>query len=91
MVKERKVDVNSSIHSLWNQGLTTLHIAYALNEPAIVDCLIKHGADQNAIDINGRKPIECDDITSNFLKNEANRWAAGRNIYGNLEVMIFKT
>ena len=53
LVEEHKVDVNC-IHG--SSGGTPLHMAYGMDEENIAQYLIEHGADQEAIDSNGRKP-----------------------------------
>ena len=56
LVEDCKVDVNFISNSL-NSG-TPLHMAYGIGEleENMAQYLIEHGADQNAIDGNGRKP-----------------------------------
>ena len=60
LIEVCKLDVNAPIQTYLLDKLrfTPLHFAYATNEPAIVDYLIQHGADVNAIDVHGKKPIE---------------------------------
>ena len=58
LIEQHKVDINSPINTLGEMHFTTLHFAYATNEPTIVDYLIQHGANVNATDVHGRKPIE---------------------------------
>ena len=70
LIEECKVDVNAPINTTKADELrfTTLHIAYAINEPAIANYLIKHGANVNAIDIYGRKPMEYEGSHTNILE-----------------------
>ena len=56
LVEECKVAV-SCVSSLANDG-TPLCIAYGMSEESIVQYLTEHGANQNALDSNGRKPID---------------------------------
>ena len=37
---------------------TPLHMAYGIGEESIAQYLIEHGADQDALDEDGRKPID---------------------------------
>ena len=53
LVEECKVDVNCFLGS---SGGTALHIAYGMDEEKIAQYLIEHGADQEVVDRNGRKP-----------------------------------
>ena len=53
LVEECKVDVNCI---LGPSGGTPLHFAYGMGEENIAKYLIEHGADQDAIDNDGRKP-----------------------------------
>ena len=53
LAEECKVDVNCILGS---SGGTALHIAYGMGKMSIAQCLIEHGADQEAIGDNGRKP-----------------------------------
>ena len=53
LVGECKVDVNCILGS---SGGTPLHIAYGMGEEEVAQYLIEHGADQEAIDNDGRKP-----------------------------------
>ena len=58
LVEECRVDVNSiSSTSVLRSG-TPLHMAYGINEMNIAQYLIEHGADQEAIDDDGKKPKE---------------------------------
>ena len=56
LVGDCKVDVNCANSSL--NGGTSLHMAYGIGEESIAQYLIEHGADQDALDSGGRKPIE---------------------------------
>ena len=56
LVEEFKVDVNHVSHDA-NNG-TPLHMAYGIGEENIAQYLIEHGADQGALDGDGRKPID---------------------------------
>ena len=54
-------DVNSIIRDPNNDTeiqFTLLHLAYCANEPALAEYLISKGADKNATDFRGLKPIE---------------------------------
>ena len=53
LVEECKVDVNCTYKSA--DG-TPLHMAYGMGEENIAQYLIEHGADQDAVDDDGRKP-----------------------------------
>ena len=58
LVEECRVDVNSiSSTSVLRSG-TPLHMAYGINEMNIAQYLIEHGADQEAIDDDGKKSKE---------------------------------
>ena len=56
LVEDCKVDVNCVSSS--TKGGTPLHMAYGIGEESIAQYLIKHGADQDAMDDTGRKPRE---------------------------------
>ena len=56
LVEDCKVDVNCVCHKMLSG--TPLHMAYAIGEESIAQYLIEHGADQDAIDSDGRKPID---------------------------------
>ena len=56
LVEDCRVDVNCA-NSLLRSG-TPLHIAYGIGEENIAKYLIEHGADQDALDSNGRKPMD---------------------------------
>ena len=56
LVEEHKVDVNH-VSPDANNG-TPLHMAYGIGEENIAQYLIEHGADQGAVDGDGRKPID---------------------------------
>ena len=57
LVEERRVNVNCVSHRA-AYSATPLHMAYGIGEERIARYLIEHGADQNALDIDGRKPID---------------------------------
>ena len=52
LVEECKVNVNCVSHKVANA--TPLHMAYGIGEERIAQYLIEHGADQNALDTDGR-------------------------------------
>ena len=56
LVEDREVDVNC-VSVVANDG-TSLHMAYGIGEENIAQYLIEHGADQDALDNDGRKPID---------------------------------
>ena len=56
LVEDCKVDVNVAISLL--RGGTPLHMAYGIGEENIAQYLIEHGADQDTLDSDGRKPID---------------------------------
>ena len=56
LVEECKVDVNCVCHGVINGS--PLHMAYSISEESIAQYLIEHGADQDAFDSDGRKPID---------------------------------
>ena len=70
LIEKCKVDINAPIHTyLFDQlRFTPLHFAYATNEPAIADYLIQHGANVNAIDVHGKKPIEYEGGTPGMIE-----------------------
>ena len=56
LVEDYKVDVNCVSHIAGNS--TALHMAYGIVEESIARNLIEHGADQDALDRDGRKPMD---------------------------------
>ena len=87
LVEQCKVDINASIHTYLFDDLrfTPLHFAYATNEPAIAEYLIQHGANVNAIDANGKKPIEHEGNTPGMIElseTEANYRRIHKNMLG---------
>ena len=56
LVEDCRVDVNCA-NSLINGG-TSLHMAYGIGEESIAQYLIEHGANQDALDSGGRKPLD---------------------------------
>ena len=56
LVGDCKVDVNCVNPTAANG--TPLHMAYGIGEESIVQYLIEHGADQDASNSDGRKPID---------------------------------
>ena len=56
LVEECKVDINSVCHNIVDG--TPLHMAYDIGEESTAQYLIEHGADQDALDKDGRKPID---------------------------------
>ena len=56
LVGDCKVNVNCVSHSVANG--TPLHMAYGIGEESIAQCLIEHGANQDALDRDGRKLID---------------------------------
>ena len=56
LVVDNEVDVNCVGHGVTNG--TPLHMAYGIGEESIAQCLIEHGANQDALDRDGRKPID---------------------------------
>ena len=55
LVEDCKIDINY-ISNPTSGGGTPLHMAYGIGERNIAQYLIEHGADQEAIDDDGRKP-----------------------------------
>ena len=87
LVEECKVDINAPIHTYLFDDLrfTPLHFAYATNEPVIADYLIQHGANVNAIDIHGKKPIEYEGGTPGMIElseTDANYRRIHKNMHG---------
>ena len=56
LVEECTVDINCVCDSIING--TPLHMAYGIGEESIAQYLIENGANQDALDTNGRKPID---------------------------------
>ena len=56
LVEDCKVDVNCVSHSV--AKATPLHMAYGIGEESIAQYLIEHGANQDALDSDGSKPID---------------------------------
>ena len=56
LVADCKVDVNCVDPTAANG--TPLHMAYGIGEESIAQYLTEHGVDQDALDSEGRKPIE---------------------------------
>ena len=56
LVEECQVDVSYTATIL---GGTALLITYGMGEKSIAQFLIEHGADQEVVDNNGRKPRDC--------------------------------
>ena len=56
LVEECKVDVNCKSSTSVLRSGTPLHMAHGINEINIAQYLIEHGADQEAMDDDGRKP-----------------------------------
>ena len=63
LVEECKVDVNCILNP--SDG-TPLHMAYGIGKANIAKYLIKHGANQEAIDDNGMKPKDYEFFENNF-------------------------
>ena len=80
LVEECKVDVN---HTAKRVGGTPLHIAYGIGEESIAKYLIKHGADQEAIDDHGRKPRDCEFYESNIYYTISKCYLKQREIIKN--------
>ena len=57
-VEECKVDIDTVSSAPDSFYWTPLHVAYTVDDPRIVTYLIQQGANVNAVDIHGRKPIE---------------------------------
>ena len=64
LVEECKVDVNCIAKP---KGGTALHMAYGIGEMSIAQYLIEHGADQEVIDEDGRKPKDYQLYENNFF------------------------
>ena len=90
LVEDKKVDINASINFLMSSKCTTLHIAYAINESDIADYLIKHGANKDAIDIHGKKPIDYDGGNT-ILEGKSEFYANQRKIHRNRSSTDYKT
>ena len=56
LVEECKVDKNCVCYNIVNG--TPLHMAYGIGEESIAQYLIEHGANEDALDNNGKKPID---------------------------------
>ena len=56
LVEEYQVDINSVSVNL-NRS-TCLHVAYSMEQENIIKYLIEHGADQDVLDEDGRKPSD---------------------------------
>jgi len=56
LVENCKVNVNQAVFIGQFNGATALHMAYGLNEIEMANYLIKHGANENLIDYNGKRP-----------------------------------
>ena len=56
LVENCKVNVNQAVFVGQYNGATALHMAYGLNEIEIANYLIQHGANENLIDYNGKRP-----------------------------------
>ena len=59
------IDVNATDG---NYSFTPLHLAYIYGHTQIAEYLIKHGADANAVDINGHTPHEHSDAHPEHIK-----------------------
>ena len=87
LIEMCKLDVNAPIQTYLFDELrfTPLHFAYATNEPTIVDYLIQHGANKNAVDVHRKKPIEYEGGTPGMIELsqvDANYRKIHRNVYG---------
>ena len=74
LVEDCSVNINEVIFVGNYTGSTALHMAYGLNEIEIANYLIKHGADENLIDYNGKRPRDYlfgneDDFYHSLSKN----------------------
>ena len=56
LVENCKVNINQIVFVDQFNGATALHMAYGMNELEIANYLIKHGANENLIDYNGKRP-----------------------------------
>jgi len=56
LVENCKVNLNQIVFVGQFNGATALHMAYGMNELEIANYLIKHGANENLIDYNGKRP-----------------------------------
>ena len=56
LVENCKVNVNQAVFVGQYNGATALHIAFGLNDTEMANYLIQHGADENLIDYNGKRP-----------------------------------
>ena len=67
LVEEHQVDINSV--SLNTNRSTCLHVAYSMEQENIISYLIKHGANQDVLDEDGRKPSDCRFSEHNTTRN----------------------
>jgi len=77
LVEDCKVDLNCKSSRLI--GGTPLHMAYGIGEENIAKYLIDHGADQEAVDDNGRKPQDY-----KFYRG------ASKNFYSKVSIFFIK-
>lgn len=84
LVENCEVNINQGIIISPLKGGTVLHLAYSLNEMEIAKYLIEHGADQNIVDNNGKKPHEYSENEPNAVSLISNYFLKKSKIYKDL-------
>ena len=79
LVEHCKVNVNC-VSNMGDDG-TPLHMAYGIGDESIARYLIEHGADQDALDENGRKPVDYKSFSTNRYSGASNFSIKQRAIY----------
>jgi len=80
-VEECKVDIDTVSSEPDSFHWTPLHVAYTVDDPRIVAYLIQNGANENAVDIHGRKPIEYAG-GDELMTEQSTALICRRNIFG---------
>ena len=79
LVEHCKVNVNC-VSNMGDDG-TPLHMAYGIGDESIARYLIEHGADQDALDEDSRKPVDSQFFSINRYSSASNMVIKQREIY----------
>lgn len=89
-IEKQGFDVNSVWRASDNDNVysTLLHLAYYMNETAFAEYLISKGADKNATDTNGKKPMEYSGGIEAAIKHSEDMVQHRQmGLYGRLDIM----